>query len=331
MELTLLVAVIFIALAYDFVNGMDDCANAIATVVSTRTLSPRRAILLAAVLNIVGAFITTAVARTIGKGIVDPQLVSQAMILAALLGATGWTLICWYMGLPTSVSHALIGGLVGVVWVRIGLHALQFGGVQKILVAMVVSPVAGFLVGVLLMVGMNWLGAAAKADPGKSNSLFRKLQLVSASYMALSHGTNDTQNAMGVITMGLVSYGILTEFSVPTWVILACGSAMGLGTYVGGWRIIKTMGMKITDLRPIHGFSAETAAASVILVASLCGLPISTTHTITTAIMGVGANRRLSMVRWGVARRIVWAWVLTVPGSAAIGAFFAWVLPLFGI
>lgn len=333
MELALLVAVIVIALAYDFVNGMDDCANAIATVVSTRALSPQRAVALARTLNVLGAFLTTAVAKTIGKGIVDPQVVSitQGMILAGLLGAIGWTLICWYLGLPTSVSHALIGGLVGIVWLRLGLGVLKFAGIKKILLAMVVSPVAGFLLGLLIMVASNRLAHRVRAPLRSKNAFFRWTQIVSSSYMALSHGTNDTQNAMGIITMALVSYGALTEFRVPFWVILACGLAMGLGTQVGGWRIIKTMGMKITDLRPVGGFSAETGAATTILVASLLGLPVSTTHTITSSIMGVGANRSLSMVRWGVARRILWAWVLTVPGSALIAVVMGFVVGIFGL
>ncbi|MFQ6131411.1 MAG: anion permease [Armatimonadota bacterium] len=333
MELALLISVIVIALVFDFVNGMDDCANAIATVVSTRALPPQRAVALARTLNVVGAFLTTAVAKTIGKGIVDPETaaVTQGMILAGLLGAIGWTLICWYMGLPTSVSHALIGGLIGIVWLRLGLGVLQFAGIKKILIAMVVSPVAGFLLGLLIMVVSNRLAHRVRAPLRSKNRFFRWTQILSSSYMALSHGTNDTQNAMGIITMALVSYGALSDFRVPFWVILSCGLAMGFGTQVGGWRIIRTMGMKITDLRPVGGFAAETGAATAILGASLLGLPVSTTHTITSSIMGVGSHRSLSMVRWGVARRILWAWVFTVPGSAVIAMLMGVILGVFHI
>jgi PiT family inorganic phosphate transporter len=331
LELGLLVAVIVIALAYDFVNGMDDCANAIATVVSTRTLTSRQAIALATSLNIVGAFVTTKVAETLGKGIVDPESVTQGFILAGLIGAIVWTLGCWYLGLPTSVSHALVGGLVGVTLVRLGPEWLQVAGLHKVLIGMLLAPVLGFVGGLLVLSVTNWICHWRRVHPSQGSRAFRWLQILSASYMALSHGTNDTQNAMGIITMALVSYGTLAHFHVPLWVILACGLSMGLGTWVGGWRIIRTMGMKIASLRTVHGFSAETAAATVTLMASLGGLPISTTHTITSSIMGVGSVRSLSMVRWGVAGRIVGAWVLTVPGSAIIGAAAALVVGLFGV
>ena len=333
MELTLLIVVILIALAYDFVNGMDDCANAIATVISTRTLTPRQAIVLACILNTAGAFITTEVAKTIGKGIVDPAQggVTQGFIIAGLVGATLWTLGCWYLGLPTSVSHALVGGLVGVTLVRLGSGALLSAGLIKVCVGMLLAPILGFGVGFLMLTATNWLCYVLKVTPATGSVAFRWLQILSASYMALAHGMNDTQNAMGVITMALVAYGALATFQVPFWVILICGAAMGLGTWMGGWRIIKTMGMKIASLRTVHGFSAETAAATVTLAASFLGLPVSTTHTITSSIMGVGSVRSLSMVRWGVAGRIMGAWILTVPGSALIGAGASYVVGWFGV
>ncbi|HJN14901.1 MAG TPA: inorganic phosphate transporter [Armatimonadota bacterium] len=333
LELTLLITVILIALAYDFVNGMDDCANAIATVVSTRTLTPRQAIILACVLNTAGAFITTQVAKTIGKGIVDPSnpAVTQGFIMAGLIGATLWTLGCWYLGLPTSVSHALVGGLVGVTLVRLGWQDLQMAGLIKVGIGMILAPTLGFFVGFLTLTATNWVCHLLKITPAKGTIGFRWLQILSAMYMALTHGMNDTQNAMGIITMSLVSYGVLETFHVPFWVILICGAAMGLGTYMGGWRIIRTMGMKIASLRTIHGFSAETAAATITGLASVFGLPVSTTHTITSSIMGVGSVRSLSMVRWGVAGRIIGAWVFTVPGSAIIGIVAWWIIAPFGI
>lgn len=327
--LFLLILVIVIALVYDFVNGMDDCCNAIATVVSTRVLSPRQAILLASTLNVLGAFATTAVAKTIGKGIVEPEIVTQITILSALLGATFWTLICWYLGIPTSVSHALVGGLVGAVGISSGFAVLNLSGLNKIFLAMIFSPVLGFIGGFFLMVGVMWV--FRKAIPARVNQYFRGLQVFSSAYMAFSHGTNDTQNAMGIITMALVSYGYLPIFKVPVLVILACGLAMGLGTFVGGWRIIKTMGMRITKLQAVHGFSAETAGATVILGASFLGLPISTTHAISCSILGVGASKRLSAVRWGVTGEMVTAWILTVPGSAVIAAFTFYLLKVFGL
>ena len=333
MEFTLLVVVILIALVYDFVNGMDDCANAIATVVSTRTMTPRQAIVLACVLNTLGAFITTQVAKTIGKGIVDPAnpAVTQGFIMAGLIGATLWTLGCWYLGLPTSVSHALVGGLVGVTLVRLGAGHLEPEGLIKVAIGMILAPILGFIVGFLTLTMTNWVCHWLKVTPAKGSRTFRWLQIISASYMALTHGMNDTQNAMGIITMALVSAGVLTTFHVPFWVILICGAAMGLGTYMGGWRIIRTMGMKIASLRTIHGFSAETAAATITGLASIIGLPVSTTHTITSSIMGVGSVRSLSMVRWGVAGRIVGAWVLTVPGSALLGALAWYIIAPFNI
>ena len=272
-------------------------------------------------------------AKTIGKGIVDPSQggVTQGFIIAGLVGATLWTLGCWYLGLPTSVSHALVGGLVGVTLVRLGSGALLSAGLIKVCIGMLLAPILGFGVGFLMLTATNWACYLLKVTPAKGSVAFRWLQILSASYMALAHGMNDTQNAMGVITMALVAYGALATFQVPFWVILICGAAMGLGTWMGGWRIIKTMGMKIASLRTVHGFSAETAAATVTLAASFLGLPVSTTHTITSSIMGVGSVRSLSMVRWGVAGRIMGAWILTVPGSALIGAGASYVVGWFGV
>jgi PiT family inorganic phosphate transporter len=330
-QLGLLIAVIVIALCYDFMNGMHDCANAIATVVSTRTLSPRQALALARTLNILGAFISTAVAKTIGKGIVDPHTVTMGIVLAACAGAILWDLITWWLGLPTSSTHALVGGLVGAVVVHLGFGALKSEGLIKVGVGMVVSPFLGFLCGLIVITITKWICHWLKLRPAQGDKAFRPLQILSSSYMALSHGMNDTQTAMGMITMALVSYGAIKTFHVPFWAILCCGLAMGLGTQVGGWRIIKTMGMRIASLRTIHGFAAETSAATVIAISALLGFPVSTTHAISASIVGVGSSQSLSMVRWGVAYRMVGAWVLTVPGAALIGAGVALILRGFGI
>jgi inorganic phosphate transporter, PiT family len=332
LDLGLLIAVILVALCYDFMNGMHDCANAIATVVSTRALSPRQALALARTLNIVGAFLSTAVARTIGKDIVDPHQVGMGIVLAACLGAIFWDLITWWLGLPTSSTHALVGGLIGAVTVHHGFGVLQAKGLTKVAIGMVVSPCLGFLAGFVIITITKWICHWLRLTPAHGDKAFRPLQILSSSYMALSHGTNDTQTAMGMITMALVAFGKLETFHVPFWVILCCGLAMGLGTQVGGWRIIKTMGMRIASLRTIHGFSAETAAATVILgSAAGFGFPVSTTHAISASIVGVGASQSLSMVRWGVAYRMVGAWVLTVPGAGLIGAAVALVFRRFGL
>jgi PiT family inorganic phosphate transporter len=320
LQLSLLITVIVLALAFDFMNGMHDCANAIATVVSTRTLTPRQALALARTLNVVGAFLSTAVAKTVGKGIVDPQHVTMAIVVAALVGGILWDVLTWYFGLPSSSTHALVGGLIGATGVVLGFGVLKPEGIIKVGIGMVLSPIVGFVCGLLVLTLTSWVCHFVRIRPAQGDKVFRPLQILSSSYMALSHGTNDTQNAMGIITMALLNYGVISSFKVPWWVILACGLAMGLGTQVGGWRIIRTMGMKIASLRTVHGFAAETSAATVILAASLFGLPISTTHAISTSIMGVGAVRSVSMVRWGIAGRIVVAWVLTVPGAALIGA-----------
>lgn len=322
--LSLLILVVIAAFVFDFINGFHDTANAIATVVSTGVLRARTAVWLAALFNIAGAFAGTAVATTIGKDLVDPTQMSQTMVLAALTSAIAWNLFTWYFGIPSSSSHALVGGIVGSAWSALGLGAIKSGGVEKVVTALIVSPVAGFFAAFIAMVTMYWL--VRRVPPVKLNTTFRRLQLASAGFMAFSHGTNDAQKSMGVITMALVSYAgtydATSKFPVPTWVVLGCALAMGLGTAAGGWRIIHTMGQKIFKLRPIHGFVAETAAATVIQVASHYGLPTSTTHCITSAIMGAGSTTRLSAVSWGVTRRILWAWVLTIPVTAGLGAAF---------
>lgn len=331
MNLGLLIAVIIAALAYDFMNGMHDCANAIATVVSTRALTPRQALALARTLNVVGALLNTAVAKTIGKDIVDPQHVTQSMVLAACLGAILWDMITWYVGLPTSSTHALVGGLMSVAALRLGFGVFKAEGLIKVAIGMLLAPALGFVVGLAVLTLTNWVCHWASLHPAKADRTFRPLQVLSSAYMALSHGMNDAQNAMGIITMALVSYGALKTFHVPFWVVLTCGVMMGIGTQVGGWRIIKTMGMKIASLRTVHGFAAESSAATVIIVAAFLGIPKSTTQTISAAIVGVGSVQSLSMVRWGVAGRIVTAWVLTIPGAAAIAITIALILGSLGL
>jgi inorganic phosphate transporter, PiT family len=315
--LVLLVAVIIAALLFDYINGFHDTANAIATCVSTRALSVRSAIVMAAVLNFVGAMISTKVAGTIGKGIVDASSITQMVVLAGIMGAIVWNLVTWYYGLPSSSSHAIIGGLVGSVISHAGVNALHWKGLQKIITVLLVSPVVGAFFGFLFMVGLMWI--FKDSAPYGLNKNFRKLQVLSAAVMAFSHGTADAQKSMGVITMALVSYGTLTTFDVPTWVKVACAVAMALGTAAGGWRIIKTVGHDFVKLQPVHGFCVETASAGVILGASAMGLPTSTTHVITSAILGVGLSKRMSAVNWSVAYRIVMAWVITIPASALMG------------
>jgi len=310
----MLLLVVVLALLFDFSNGWHDSANAIATVVSTRVLNPMTAVLLAGVLNIAGAFMSTAVAKMVGTGIVDPSTVTQTVVAAALAGAIVWNLCTLLLGLPTSSSHALIGGLVGASVLHGGWETVKFSGLRSVLEAMLISPLCGFAVGLALMVAITWL--FFRAQRGFANSLFSRLQLVSASFMAFSHGANDAQKAMGIITLALLSAGQLTSADVPTWVVVSCATAMGLGTASGGWRIVRTLGTRIVKLEPVHGFAAETSAAAVLMVTAHIGLPVSTTHTITSSVMGVGAVKRLSAVRWGVTARIVYAWVFTLPGAA---------------
>ncbi len=320
------VAVIVLAWLYDFFNGMNDAANAIATSVSTRALTPRQAIILARTLNFAGAFVTTEVAKTIGKGIVRSEALTQPAVLAGLVGATAWAWICTWRGLPISITHSLVAGLMGAGFAAAGLAALNLAGLGKIGYAMVLSPIAGFAGGFLLMLGAAW--AFRRAAPALVTRVFRYGQILSAAYMAFAHGANDTQNAMGAITAALLAGGFIAEFRVPLWVMVGSALFMALGTSVGGWRVIRTLGMRMVKLQPVQGFSAEVSAASVMLGATMLGLPISTTHAITTAVMGVGATRRLSAVRWGVAGHIVGAWIFTFPGAAAIAAAAYYVIVL---
>lgn len=313
---TLLILVIALALLFDFSNGWHDSANAIATVVSTRVLSPLSAVMMAGVLNVAGAFMSTAVAKMVGKGIIDPSAINDIVIVAALGGAIIWNFITLQMGLPSSSSHALIGGMVGAGFIHGGVDVLQVAGLFKVLKAMVFSPFFGFLMAFILMVVLSW--AFFRTQRGVARVLFRRLQVLSAAFMALSHGANDAQKAMGIITLALLSSGHLSDAEVPMWVITSCALAMGLGTALGGWKIIRTLGMRIAKLEPVHGFAAETGAAAVLMAAAHVGLPVSTTHTITSSVMGVGAVNRLSAVRWGVTRRIAYAWVFTLPGSALL-------------
>ena len=328
----LLGAVVLIALIFDFTNGAHDSANAIATIVSTKVLSPLAAVCMAGVLNLLGAFLGTAVAHTIGSGIVNPELVagSQGLVLAALLGAIFWNLLTWYLGLPSSSSHALVGGLIGAAVADGGWMAPMYGSIaHKVLLPLVLSPLAGFFSGYLLMVLLSWL--VVRATPRRVNFLFKKLQILSSAFMATSHGLNDAQKTMGIITLALFTFHEIPEIVVPFWVKLSCAMAMGLGTATGGWKIVKTMGHKIFKLEPIHGFAAETSAAAVICTASAMGAPISTTHIISTTVIGVGASKRLSAVRWGVAGRLVVAWVLTIPASGTVAALCYWILSLVGL
>ena len=318
--LTVVILIVTLALIFDFLNGFHDAANSIATVVSTQVLTPKQAVCWAAFFNFVAAFtFGVGVATMIGKGVIHQEGISQGVIMAGLVGAIAWNLITWYLGLPTSSSHALIGGFAGAAVTKAGFKVLIPQGLVKICLFIVVSPLFGLILGFALMVlviRLFW-----KSSPSKVNLLFRRLQLVSAGLYSLGHGTNDAQKTMGIIAILLYTSGYLGEhFHIPLWVILAAHAAIALGTLAGGWRIVKTMGMRITKLKPVGGFCAETAAAISIIGAALGGIPVSTTHTIAGAIMGVGSTSGLSAVRWGVARRIVWAWVLTIPLSAAMAS-----------
>lgn len=314
--LLMLVLVIGAALLFDYINGFHDTANAIATCVSTRALSVRSAIVMAAGLNFAGAMISTKVAATIGKGIVDANNVTQMVVLAGVAGAIIWDLVTWYYGLPASSSHAIIGGIMGAVIAHAGMPALHWGGLQKIMLALIISPILGSIIGFIFMTIL--MRCFADHSPHTLNKGFRKLQVLSAAFMAFSHGTADAQKSMGVITMALISYGYLKSFAVPWEVMVACATAMALGTAAGGWRIIKTVGRDFVKLQPVHGFCVETASAGVILGASAFGMPTSTTHVITSAILGVGLSKRMSAVNWGLAYRILVAWVLTIPASAGV-------------
>lgn len=328
--LWLVFVIVAVALAFDYINGFHDTANAIATVVSTRVLPPRTAILMAATLNFAGAFYSTTVAKTIATGLVHHTDTTQVVIICALIGAIVWNLITWRFGIPSSSSHALIGGVCGAAVVHGGMNAVMWWHLQdKVVVPLFASPIIGFILGLIAM----WilLVIFARTNPGRVSSIFRKCQLVSAAAVAFTHGQNDAQKSMGIITLALLANGLVTEAKPPVWVVLACASAMALGTSAGGYRIIRTMGHKIIRLEPIHGFAAETSAAAVIFTASHFGMPVSTTHVIAGSIFGVGSSRRLSAVRWGVAQSMVVAWVLTIPASAAVSGVVYFLFNCIGV
>jgi PiT family inorganic phosphate transporter len=315
----LLVVVVVVGLAFDFTNGFQDTANAIATSVSTRALAPRTAVIMAAGLNLAGAFLTTAVAKTVGKGIVDTGLANEKTVLAALFGAVCWNLIVWRLGLPSSSTHALIGGLVGAALVQNGSRAVEWHGLaHKVVLPALFSPAIGFVVAFVVLLAIFWLFQWARPDT--ANRGFRSLQVLSGGFVAFVHGANDSQKTMGVLTLALVESGHLSKFVVPTWVKVAAGLAIGLGTYAGGWRVIRTVGQRLYKIEPPSGFAAQAAAGGVLYAATHFGYPVSTTHTVSGAVMGAGATRRLSAVRWGVAGNIVIAWLLTIPCAAVVAA-----------
>ncbi len=316
-----LVFLIVVALLFDLINGMHDAANSIATVVSTRVLKPFYAVFWAAFFNFAAYFLFEAhVADTIGKGLISPELVDNAVIFGALAGAISWNLVTWWGGIPSSSSHALVGGIVGAGVTKAGFSAIVWTGLSKTLYAIVLSPVTGFILGILLVILVSWL--FVRSNPAFADGFFRKLQLVTAALFSLGHGSNDAQKTAGIIAVLLYSNGFYQEFTVPGWVILSCYLVMGLGTMLGGWRIVHTMGSKITRLTPVQGACAETAGALTLFAATNYGIPVSTTHTITSAIVGVGSAKRASAVRWGVAKGIVWAWIITIPCSGALAAVF---------
>lgn len=321
-SLGVVIFLVALAIAFDFMNGFHDAANAIATVVSTRVLRPQTAVLLAAFFNIVAIFVFhLKVATTVGKGTIDPAIIDHYVVFGALVGAIAWNVITWYYGIPSSSSHALIGGLVGAALAKAGPGSLIASGIFKTVIFIFVSPLLGMLLGSMMMVLVSW--ACRRVTPRGVDKWFRRLQLLSASLYSLGHGGNDAQKTMGIIWMLLIAAGISKSSDpLPMWVVLMCYTAIGLGTMFGGWRIVKTMGQKITKLKPVGGFCAETGGAMTLFLATALGIPVSTTHTITGAIVGVGATKKLSAVRWGVAGSIVWAWVLTIPCSALISAIF---------
>jgi len=329
MQFWIVAAIIAVALFFDYVNGFHDAANSIATVVSTRVLSPGKAVIWAAFFNFVAAFVFgTAVANTVGKGMIDIRIVTFAVVFGGLTGAIIWDLITWYFGLPTSSSHALIGGYAGAAVAKAGFAAIILSGWTKTVIFIFLSPLIGLVAGLTLMTAILWI--FRWTPPSRVDRWFRRLQLISAAFFSLNHGANDAQKTMGIIAGILFAAGYIQTFYVPFWVVLLAHTAIGLGTLAGGWRIIHTMGSKITKLQPVGGFAAETGAAIALMIATLTGVPVSTTHAITGAIVGVGATRRLSAVRWGVARQIVWAWVLTIPAAFTIGASSYMLLRYFG-
>jgi PiT family inorganic phosphate transporter len=318
----MLVLVVLLAIAFDYVNGFHDTANAIATSVATRALAPRYAILMATAFNFIGAFAGTAVANTIASGLVDDAAVTQVVIAAALIGAIAWNLITWQRGLPSSSSHALIGGLLGATIIAAGTGALKVNGiVNKVLIPMFTSPLLGFFIAFVFIVTLYWIFRRSQRKPMARR--FRRLQVGSAAFMAFAHGSNDAQKTMGIITLALLTAGVIPTFEVPVWVIFVSATALSLGTAVGGWRIMRTMGQRVAKLEPVHGFAAETTAASILLGTAHFGMPVSTTQVISGAIMGVGSSQGVRHVRWGIARRILIAWVLTLP-AAGILAALAW-------
>lgn len=325
-SLTVIIILVTLALLFDFMNGFHDAANAIATVVSTGVLKPGQAVAMAAIFNVLAFFVfSLSVAKTIGKGTIEPSIIDHYVVFGALIGALFWNLVTWYFGIPSSSSHALIGGLIGAAVAKGGTDTLIAGGLYKIISFIVLSPLLGFVLGALMMLIVSWL--FVKSTPMKVDKWFRRLQLVSASVFSLGHGGNDAQKTMAIIWMLLIStgYAQASDSAPPSWVVYSCYAAIGLGTLFGGWRIVKTMGQKITKLKPVGGFCAETGGAVTLIMATVFGIPVSTTHTITGAIVGVGSSQKMSAVRWGVAGNIVWAWVLTIPASAFVAAVAWWV------
>jgi PiT family inorganic phosphate transporter len=328
MEDVLLVVVVAVALGFDFTNGFHDTANAVATSVSTRALSPRTAVAVSALANLAGAFVTTAVAKTVGKGIIDTGLANEKTILAALFGAIAWNLLTWRLGLPSSSSHALIGGLVGAAVAQSGLAGVQWHGlVHSVIIPALAAPTIAFAIAFVLLILIYWL--FLWMSPSTANRSFRLGQLASGTWVAFNHGANDAQKTMGVIALALFEAGHLSHFYIPTWVIVASGLAIAAGTYVGGWRIMKTLGQRVINMEPVSGFAAQVTAGMTIYVATKAGYPLSTTHVISGSVMGAGATRRLSAVRWGVAGNIVTAWLLTIPAAAIVAAALYW--PVQGI
>lgn len=323
-SLYLVIAVVALALVFDYINGFHDTANAIATSISTKALSPRAAILIAACLNFLGALSGTAVAATIGKGIVAPEVVTSQVLIAALIAAIFWNLFTWFFGIPSSSSHALIGGLTGAVIGSFGISQVKWYGFGKILAGLILSPILGLIMGSLIMIMLFWIFSGA--SPARVNNSFRKLQILSACMASFAHGSNDAQKSMGIITLTLLSGGLISTFAVPLWVKVACAIAMASGTAFGGWKIIRTMGGKIFRIEPINGFAADFTASAIIWGASLMGAPVSTTHVVSSSIMGVGAAKRLKGVRWNIARQILIAWVVTIPSSALVAMGISYLL-----
>lgn len=326
-SISLIVLIVLLALLFDFINGFHDTANAIATSVSTKALSPRAAIMVAATLNFAGALSGTAVAATIGKSIVAPEMVTPLVLITALIGAIFWNLFTWFFGIPSSSSHALIGGLIGGVIAGFGVDAVKWHGFLKILSGLIISPIVGLLAGSIVMTLLFWI--FKQSSPARINNSFRKLQILSACMASFAHGSNDAQKSMGIVTIMLVSGGFLTTFHVPFWVMAACAMAMAAGTAVGGWRIIRTMGGKIFRIEPINGFAADFTSSVVIYTASLLGAPVSTTHVVSSCIMGVGAAKRLKGVRWNIARQILIAWFITIPSSGLVAMLIYNLLKIF--